>query len=638
MCGISGIFDPYHTLSAPRLIEITRSMLGYLKSRGPDHMGYQLFEKSGTCLGHTRLAIQDPTSAGNQPMTSQCGRYTLVYNGEIYNVPQLKLALTQRKNLKLKSTCDTELLVEMISCYGISKTLPQLAGTFAFACIDHKTGDFFLARDRLGVKPLYFSYKKQKLYFASELSPLRFQEGLTFSINLSALGSYLELGYVQQPATILHGVEQLRPGHFLCIKHTGTLKETCYWDGRAQSLIRQKDLPAKTKFLHKHLHDVVGAQMICDQPLGAFLSGGINSSLIVALAQSISKKPLETFSIGFEGSPFDESAFATQIAQHLGTNHHTELLSAQKAQELLPVVSEHFDEPFADASALPTYLVSAFASKFIKVALTGAGGNALFCGYPRYVAIEKLVNQWVGQPSWAKSLLSSVLTLFTEPQINLIARYIPGLKSHQTGQKAHKIARVLEASTVQEAFAKLLKITDNAHGLLQTATPFSLANLFEENHQKDAIRWLMSVDQNSFLPCDALVSLDRTSMSHGLEARAPLLDHRIVEFSYAYPSADLVKDGVGNLPLREILKQYLPESLCDQPERNTPSIPLASWLRGPLKPWVQERLTAAELTKIPYLDLEGVQNHIKHFFDEKHTQAQSIYALAVLSNWLQKKP
>lgn len=653
MCGIAGIFSFQEPLSEDTGVSRIKMMLTYLRHRGPDDEGVYVDPQGQYFLGHTRLSIQDPSASGHQPIISGCGRYSIVYNGEIYNVHELRTYILKHRSINFKGHCDAEVLVELISLKGLGEAVKMIHGMFAFACVDQKSKKLSLVRDRAGMKPLYYTVINQVLYFASELSPLRFLPECPRDVNLWSIECFLSMGFVQQPSTMLEGVFQLEPG----VIETFSLKDGSpgsqqnkvrYWHApqpiKLQPPLVKMDVQTKVNELHALLRSTVRNHMIADRPLGAFLSGGIDSSLIVSLMQAESAVPINTFSIGFEHQAYDESVYAKAVAQHLGTNHQSEILSEDRIQKLLPEISDNMDEPLADSSLIPSHLVAKLAASKVTVAMTGDGGDELFCGYNRYLYLNRLA-PLLNLPRPLGHSFSRLLEVVTRVDGTGQSRYLT--RWSRMREKLQKLSSILKTSDMESAFCELLKISTYAPKLMANSTGFSAAKLLNQGQvQKEAqkevqeqepLRQFMAHDFKSFLLSDGLVKVDRSTMTYGLEARIPFLDHSVIEAAMGFDLKELYQGRKGKLPLRQILAQYVPNSLFERPKMGF-SIPLALWLRGPLKAWVRERINPSTLKGMSFLNAHHTIGHVDRFYKGAHNEAAVIYALAVLSSWYNRKP
>jgi len=592
MCGIAGWIGP-------NIQEhISREILFRLTHRGPDGEGEWCSE--GIWLGHRRLAVLDLTPEGQQPMlsTSQC--YVLTYNGEVYNYLELRGEL-ERSGVKFRGTSDTEVVLAACEFWGVETAVSRFEGMFSFSLYDIRERILWLARDPLGIKPLYYATRDNEFAFASELQALQPLPWLDDSIDPSALYAYFRYLCVPAPATILRGVKKLPSGSLLRRDHEG-IRIICYWDAEARARAARK-VPLDLTFteaadeLELRLRRSVRLHMQADVPYGAFLSGGVDSSTVVALMQAESARPIKTFSIGFTDIAHDESCYARAVAEHLGTDHHELILNVNDIPSLIPQVASYYDEPFADGSSIPTFLVSKFAREQVTVSLSGDGGDELFGGYPRYFWASR-IEKWrkrLTQPGarLAAGLLKRVPNVFWDHLVNRL-----------TGQRYGGAAGLSERI---RRFSTYLNCSrEHAYAVAMSAwpQPEELIGDVEELLGADAVSYpdfswaeeMMLVDQSNYLQDDILTKVDRASMAVSLEARVPLLTHSLVEWSWRIPlHFKLAENGdQGKLLLREVLYRHVPKMLIERPKQGF-GMPMAKWLRGPLRDWAESLLGAADL-------------------------------------------
>lgn len=587
MCGIAGLWRPTGS-NADLATGVLRRMTDALAHRGPDADGHWIDPERGVALGHRRLSIVDLSPTGAQPMRSRSGRFTIVFNGEIYNYRKLRDELIAG-GIPFRGTSDTEVMLAGFETWGITATLARLAGMFAFAVWDSATEELWLARDRMGEKPLYIAQFNGQLAFASEIKSFRVIPGFPREINAAALASVLRNGYVGGEQAIYQSVTRLRPGSYAVVSSKNGqphLRSELYWNVRNE--LRQPNAtPAypndssATDALDALLTEVVGEEMVADVPVGAFLSGGIDSSLIVSVMQKVASRPVRTFTIGFSENSHDESPFARAVAQHLGTEHTEIMLSADDALKFVERLPTIFDEPFADSSQLPTLLVSAVTREHVTVALSGDGGDELFGGYSQYMSPDSVgkiiqrVPQALRAPLGAtigaapNALVNSVLTRGGTWAPNTRARLLRELRDSS------------KSNSYENLLAKWVSPTD-VLAAAHAGTGNASSDVWPQAASEEEAR--MAYDMQHYLPDDILVKVDRSAMAASLETRAPLLDHRIVKFAVQQPLSLKIRDGRGKFLLRNLLARYIPQAMIDRPKRGF-SIPLASWLRGPLRSW-----------------------------------------------------
>ena len=586
MCGIAG----YILSSIGREVSssVIADMLKPIHHRGPDDGGLWVDEENGIALGHRRLSVLDLSPAGHQPMQSACGRFAIVFNGEIYNHLDLRKQLEKRYRLPFRGWrghSDTETLLACFSVWGIEKTLQSTVGMFALALWDRDERSLTLARDRVGEKPMYYGWQKDAFIFGSELKALRAHPAFNSEMDWNAASTFLRLNYIPAPSSIYKGIFKLLPGTFLQLKKNhvqqGALPSPVPYWGLGEAARSGLDNPFKGSFsdavdeLEILVRQAVQLQSVADVPVGAFLSGGIDSSTVVAMMQSATTSKVTTFSIGMPDARMDESKHAAAVARHLGTNHVEHIIRPSEALDLIPRLSEIWDEPFADSSQIPTYLVSHLAKKQVTVALSGDGGDEFFLGYPQYAFYRKLWRaRYFGKLPWNSAF--ALLSLLPEnKKIDSLLRRSKAVVNawHQPNSQAlnrYWIDRYRQGSVPLREQRGVMMLDFPI--LPDVATTAGL--------------W----DAGTYLPDDILVKVDRAAMANSLETRAPLLDHRIIEFSYRLPLEYKLQHGMGKRVLRDVLYRHVPKNIVDRPKMGF-SIPLAAWLRNDLRPWAESLLS-----------------------------------------------
>ncbi|QDT37466.1 asparagine synthase (glutamine-hydrolyzing) [Stratiformator vulcanicus] len=606
MCGISGYFSPGGGQSAEAMRSVAGAMADTLSHRGPDGSGTWVDPDAGIALGHRRLSIIDLSEAGAQPMPSACGRYVLSYNGEIYNFSELRDEL-ESAGRRFRGHCDTEVLLEGIAEWGIEATLKKLIGMFAFALWDREERTLTFARDRLGIKPLYYGWAGRTLLFGSELKALRAHPEFGADVNRDAVAQVLRHGYIPAPLSIYAGISKLIPGTI--IEFSAEERDPsprAYWSlsevveeasRRASGNDSERSDREYCDELETLLTDAVGKRMIADVSLGALLSGGIDSSLVVALMQKQSGRPVKSFSIGFSETEYNEAPHAAAVAKHLGTDHTELYVEPRDALDVIPKLPELYDEPFGDSSQIPTYLVSELTRRSVTVALSGDGGDESFGGYERYR---------VTRDAW------NILRLAPGP-VRQAAALLGRLGTGRVpGRIPKRIVRRLSrvgVRTVGDLYCAQLQHWTNATDVaLESRDTRTFAS--DPGLWPDALRYpetFLFADTLSYLPDDILVKVDRASMAVGLEARVPLLDHRVVEFAWQMPSRlRWDRRGRGKWPLQEILGRYVPTELFDRPKKGF-GVPIDHWLRGPLREWAEELLREDRLREEGYFDPQPIR-------------------------------
>jgi asparagine synthase (glutamine-hydrolysing) len=602
MCGIAGLLDLKRQLGPEALRSIAARMAASLSHRGPDDKGVWVDADAGIAFGHTRLAIIDLSPAGAQPMISSCGRFVLCYNGEVYNAPELRAEL-EAEGRKFHGHSDTEVMVEGFPVWGVRQTIERLIGMFAFAAWDRSTRTLTLARDRLGIKPLYWGYAKDCLVFASELKALKLLPGWESEIDRDALAAFLRYGYVPAPMSIYRGINKLPPGTMLECHADGSTKQAAYWSltdiaARGQaSLLDVSDEQAET-LVETLLADSVRRRMVADVPLGMFLSGGIDSSTVAALMQASSSRPIRTFTIGFNERDYDEAASARKVAAHLATDHTELYVTPEVAQAVIPKLQDIYDEPFADSSQIPTYLVSEMTRRHVTVALSGDGGDEILAGYNRYGQGLSLAKMLHALPKPMREAMAGAMTSVPPGAWDQAFLIVPGrMRPRLVGEKIHKLAGVL-LEDAAGYHRRLATQEPEGSALVEGAAEPDqslYANAVRERFADDAA-WMQYVDTLTYLPDDILTKVDRASMAVALEVRVPLLDHRVVELSWRLPQRFKIRGGVGKWILRRIAYKYVPKALLERPKMGF-GVPIDQWLRGPLKAWAQDLLDPAALRR-----------------------------------------
>lgn len=603
MCGIAGLLDLKRTFGVDELHAVASRMAGSLRHRGPDAQSVWIDPEAGIAFGHTRLAIIDLSSAGGQPMVSSCGRFVLCYNGEVYNAPELRAEL-EAAGRKFRGHSDTEVMVEGFAVWGVQPTIERLIGMFAFALWDRSTRTLTLARDRLGIKPLYWGYVGESLAFASELKALRLVPGWQGEINRDALAAFLRYGYVPTPSSIYRGIGKLAPGTMLECGADGKVTHTAYWSlaeiaarGQAAPLDVADD--AAQEILETLLGDAVRRRMVADVPLGMFLSGGIDSSTIATLMQASSGRPIRTFSIGFREPAYDEAAQAKRVAAHLGTEHTELYVTPAEAQAVIPRLPQIYDEPFADSSQIPTFLISEMTRRHVTVALSGDGGDEVFAGYNRYGQALALARTARVLPRTVRAAVGGAITAIPPGVWDHIFLGLPKrMRPRLAGEKMHKFAAVLPKDALG-FYQVLVTQADEGEpllvdGLTESDGDACIADLRQQF--ADDMSWMQYLDTLTYLPDDILTKVDRASMAVALEVRVPLLDHRVVELSWRLPRRFKQRGGTGKWLLRQIAYKFVPKALLERPKMGF-GVPIDQWLKGPLKDWAGDLLDPSALQR-----------------------------------------
>jgi asparagine synthase (glutamine-hydrolysing) len=633
MCGIAGFLD-FSGGEAGQLRNLAQLMERAIAYRGPDAGDTFVDAPAGLALAHRRLSIVELTEAGHQPMTSADGRYVIIYNGEIYNGPEVARDLPG----PWRGRSDTEVLLEACAAWGVAAAVPRFIGMFAFGLWDRQERRLSLVRDRLGIKPLYYGRQDNLFLFGSELKALRAHPGWTPQIASNAVAAYLRLGYVPAPLSIYNGIRKLPPGHFLEVDAAGHETLTCFWDLRAHAAAGQANLDNRPEDeiiadIETLLADAVRRRMVADVPLGAFLSGGIDSSTVVALMQTQSSKPVRTFTIGFEDKRFNEAGRAAAIASHLGTDHTELILSAQQAQAVIPLLPEIFDEPFADYSQIPTYLVSRLARSAVTVSLSGDGGDEVFGGYTRYLGIDRIWQVARFIPPAARQGVSAMLRALSPASWDRTLGLLPShWQPSQFGDKIHKTAGILAERDADAMYGRLVSLWPEAARDADNAA-YPWHDLELKKQVPELVARLRKMDMQTYLVDDILTKLDRATMAVGLEGRVPLLDHRVVEMAWRIPRTMLIRHGKGKWPLRQILYRHVPEKLLSQPKMGF-SIPLGDWLRGPLRDWAEDLLSVKSLAQCGHVDVAAVRQVWADHLAGRVNRPHQLWVILMLQAWL----
>jgi len=616
VCGIAGFIDTSASRSTEDLIATVERMSSQLRHRGPDDAGVWVDPPSGAAFGHRRLSIIDLTAAGHQPMVSHSGRWVLSYNGEIYNYVDLRRELVQH-GVTLRGTSDTEVLLEYVDRFGFRTALERVDGMFALAAWDTEERVLNLARDRMGEKPLYYGWAGPALVFASELKALTAHPGFQTRVDLSALTAYLRLSYVPGPLSIYEGVAKLPPGCFLQIHpHRSQVlpAPVPYWqlpvargvEGTTQGeLLEQLDVT---------LRAAVSSRMVADVPVGAFLSGGIDSSLVVALMQQASSASVRTFSIGFDEAAYNEAEYARAVAHHLGTEHHELYVSSSQALDVVPRLPQMYDEPFADSSQIPTFLVSEMTRQHVTVALSGDAGDELFGGYDRYRLHTATWRTLNAVPPRIRAAAASAVQHVDVGSWDRVGRVLNPLvpskyRQARLGDRAHKVAGLLAAQNPSDTYRMLMSHWQQPESVVLGGREPSLllGDSSQWPAQLSALGQIMYVDALTYLPDDILVKVDRAAMAVGLETRVPLLAPAVVEFAARIPDSLRIRRGRGKWLLRTLLHRYVPAELVERPKMGF-GVPIGGWLRGPLRPWAEDLLSPGALRSNGYLDVSAVRH------------------------------
>ena len=640
MCGIAGFLNnSLH--SGDEASNILASMSNAIIPRGPDSSGLWLSDDAQVGFSHRRLAIIELSEAGHQPMISESGRYVIVFNGEIYNHLDLRRDLAD--NCSWLGCSDTETLLAGFEAWGIENTLQRCIGMFAIAVWDQSNSILTLVRDRLGEKPLYYGWQghgnQTSFLFGSDLSALRRHPAFEGDINRDAIALFMRYSCIGGAHSIYSGIYKLEPGHLLTVSIASRTPVIRSWWSGAEMAVQGVAEPFYgtpdqiVDDLESLLSNAIGLQMMADVPLGAFLSGGIDSSTVVALMQAQSSSPVRTFSIGFMEADYNEAEQARLVASHLRTDHTELYVTPQQALEVIPKLPSLYSEPFADPSQIPTFLVSQLARQQVTVSLSGDGGDELFCGYTRYQMTRKLWGKLSYLPYPLRRLLADLITSVPTSMLNKLGRL--STWSH-LGTKLHKGALLLESGSAADLYKGMVSHwSDSTRIVRGSAEPTTvLTGSGPALPGLDDVERMMALDMLSYLPDDILAKVDRAAMGASLETRAPFLDHRVVKFAWSLPLAYKLRDGETKWPLRQVLYRHVPKALVDRGKMGF-SVPLDSWLRGPLREWAEALLSESRLHAEGFLDPIPVrQKWVEHLTGQRNWQ-HHLWNVLMFQSWLE---
>jgi asparagine synthase (glutamine-hydrolysing) len=647
MCGFAGFMITAGTYDSSHAQEVLRHMGNAIAHRGPDSDGYWADPANGIGLAHRRLAIVDLSPAGAQPMASGSGRYVLAFNGEIYNHQLLRRALERDGKViaPWRGHSDTETLLAGFDAWGLMATLQQTIGMFAIALWDRESRTLMLARDRLGEKPLYYGWQGQgraaTFLFGSELSALRRHPDFAADINRDSLALYMRHNCVGGANSIYSGIRKLLPGHVLTVSSVAPEPVLQAWwsgadvavQGGAQHFAGSPDEAVTS--LEALLRDAVGQQMMADVPLGAFLSGGVDSSTIVALMQAQSSRPVRTFSIGFHEEGYNEAMHAKAVAKHLGTDHTELYVTPEQALAVIPKLPALYSEPFADSSQIPTFLVSQLARRHVTVSLSGDAGDELFCGYTRYQMTAAVWGKVSRVPRPLRQLAASVITSVSPGAWNKVGRL---LSMYRLGDKLHKGAALLGSRSVSDLYRGIVSHWSDPGSVVMGATePASMSSgAAADLPGLGDVERMMALDMLSYLPDDVLVKVDRAAMGVSLETRVPMLDHRVVEFAWSLPLSYKLREGVTKWPLRQVLYRHVPRELIERPKMGF-GVPIDHWLRGPLRDWAETLLADTRLRREGFLDPAPIRQKWHEHLSGQRNWQHHIWDVLMFQAWLEEQ-
>mgnify|MGYP001169517130 CR=1 FL=1 len=646
MCGIAGFWRDNSDQNTDWLEKTASTMANTLVHRGPDDSGTWVDREVGIAFGHRRLSIIDVSKAGHQPMVSADGRFVITFNGEVYNFQKLRKKL-EKLGHRFRGHSDTEVMLASFIEWEVEGSLKRFNGMFAFALWDRRDRLLYLARDRIGEKPLYYGVQNGTFFFASELKAIWAHTEFRPIIDRDALASFLRFSYVPSPNSIYKGIKKLLPGHFLCLN--SPLNESNsqpYWSLK-EVMLESKKAPFSgsdkeaVDELERCLKKTVKSRMVSDVPLGAFLSGGIDSSTIVALMQSQSERPINTFSIGFHEQDFNEAVHAKKVAKHLGTNHTELYINPKEAMEVIPKLPEMYDEPFADSSQIPTHLISILTRQHVTVALTGDGGDELFAGYNRYLIAERLWKVAGRIPEALKNRTADFMAGISPESVERFYGKIEGIlprkmKVSLPTEKFYKLARVLRAtSSSQAVYKRIVSIIHAPEELLTSGNELVTVLDDEALWQKidNTVLTMLYLDLMTYHPDDILQKVDRAAMAVSLETRVPYLDHDLVEFIMSLPLEMKIRNGSSKWILRQVLYRHLPQKLMERPKMGF-AIPVGEWIKGSMREWAEELIAQNRIEQENYFNTQAVgemwQQHLSGRFNRTH----ELWNILMFQSWL----
>jgi asparagine synthase (glutamine-hydrolysing) len=647
MCGIVGFLDTRRSKGREELSVTARRMASSLRHRGPEDEGVWVDPTSGIAFGHRRLSIIDLSPAGHQPMHSSCGRYVITFNGEIYNFKALRREL-EALGQGFRGHSDTEVMLAAIAHWDVEGALKKFNGMFAFALWDRQEQTLYLSRDRAGEKPLYYGWAGNTLLFCSELKALHQHPDFRGEVDRGALAVYLRHNYIPAPHSIYKGIHKLPPGTLLAIRGFGSdASPKPFWsakqaaeDGLSDPFVGSESEAVDQ--LDSLLNDAISMRMEADVPLGAFLSGGIDSSLVVAIMQANSARPVKTFTIGFENALYNEAESAKAVAEHLGTDHTELYVTPEEAMGVIPRLPSLYDEPFADSSQIPTFLVSQLARRDVTVSLSGDGGDELFGGYSTYFWGRSVHQQIRWMPRGLRAAAAKALGPFAKFDWNALFEkhqsIVPdSVKQRDLTRVLQKLTSILTVSGREALYRVLLSYwTDPASVVLDAREKMTaLTNKDSLAKLKDFVHLMMYLDTVMYLPDDILVKVDRAAMGVSLESRVPLLDHRVIEFAWRLPLAMKVKGDTGKAPLRQLLHRYVPKKLVDRPKRGF-GVPIHEWLRGPMRSWAEDLLNGSRLREEGYFSEEPIRQKWMQHLSGRHNWHAPLWGVLMFQGWLEQ--
>ena len=642
MCGFAGLIDLSRSTTRDALLTAASDMAATLAHRGPDSSGVWVDQEAGVALGHRRLAIVDLSAAGHQPMVSSDGDRVLIYNGLVYNFADLRDEL-EAVGRRFESRCDTEVILAAIAEWGLEAAVSRFIGMFAFALWDRRQRRLHLVRDRLGIKPLYYGELAPNLFgFASELRAFAAHPAFSPEIDRGALTLFMQHNCIPAPHSIYRGIHKLPPGHMLSfsIDDRTPPASTAYW--RLRDVVEngtRDPFPGTeaeaTDEIESLLRDAIRRRLVADVPVGVFLSGGIDSSVVTALMQAESTQAVKSFTIGFGDTEYNEATDAAAVARHLGTDHQELYVSPADALAAVPKLATIYDEPFADSSQLPTFLVSQLARDQVTVSLSGDGGDEMFGGYNRYLWNRRIAARTKRWPGWLRQLSAQSLTALSPARWDSLFAYLPAsMRQRNPGDKLHKLAPILKANGMADMYQRQITHWPNAEALVVNGAAPTTAITDRDNWADvgDFVDQMMYLDAISYLPDDILTKVDRASMAVALEARVPILDHRVVALAWRLPQSFKMRNGTGKLPLRRILERYVPRELIDRPKMGF-AIPLHDWLRGELRDWFEALIDERRLETEGFFDPAPIRAAWDDHLSGRRNRQHELWDVAMFQAW-----
>lgn len=651
MCGIAGFVRLRNTSTAREMMAMAESMAATLRHRGPDDSGVWADSEAGVALGHRRLSIIDLSEHGHQPMASSSGRYVIAYNGEIYNFQEIQKSLDDIAANCWRGRSDTEVMLAAFEAWGINEALERFAGMFAIALWDRRERTLCLIRDRFGEKPLYFGWMGETFLFGSELKALKAHPDFRAEIDRNALALYVRHNCIPAPHSIYQGVSKLPPGTLLQIPFASgarnqTAKPVPYWSAKDKLMagIRAPfsgDEQQAMDHLDDLLRDAIGKQMVADVPLGAFLSGGVDSSAVVALMQALSDRPIRTFTIGFKEAVYNEAENARSVASHLGTDHTELYVTPDEALDVIPKLPALYDEPFSDSSQIPTFLISKLTREHVTVSLSGDAADELFAGYNRYSWVADIWKHTCWLPEGVRKLSEKALMSLSSPRwthlFSRLSRALPEKFMHRNpSEKLHKLGEILSARDCDDMYLRLVSHWKTPHSIVLNAEePETLVtdrSLWPD--LTDFTMRMMYLDLLTYLPDDILVKVDRAAMGVSLETRVPFLDHRVVEFAWQLPLSMKIRSGQSKWILRQVLYRYVPQVLIDRPKTGF-GVPIDSWLRKELRDWAENLLDETRLRQEGYFEPQPIRQKWNEHLSGARNWQYHLWDILMFQAWLE---